>query len=179
MLWLVGADIVVAVAIPLITAYLYMSGQIQQKHVWMMAWGFAVGATWEFSFFFLGDTIHTLQTDWPLPIITLHLSHTFWDAGLFIIGYWLCLRILKTPDCCTHFRWSELSIMLLWGAGQEFLVELMGNGVLWEYRVYDWNPIWLTIGEQGYTVLPQLIWLVAPIVYYLGLIQINSIANIK
>ena len=173
MLWQVAGDIAVGLAIPLATAWLYFSGRIQRKHVWMMAWGFAVGSTWEFAFYFLGDAIHTMHTEWPLPIITLHLSHTFWDAGLFIVGYWLCLRILKTPDCCTGFRWSELTIMLLWGAGQEFVVELMGNGVIWEYRVFSWNPIWITIGEQGYTVLPQLIWVIAPIVYYLGFIRIN------
>jgi hypothetical protein len=52
-------------------------------------------------------------------------------------------------------------------------VELIGNGVIWEYRVLDWNPVWLTIGEQGYTVLPQLIWVAAPVVYYLGVLRIN------
>jgi hypothetical protein len=173
MLWQVGADIAIATAIPLVTAVLYFSGRIQLRHVGLMAWGFAVGSTWEFTFYFLGDTIHTMHTEWPLPIVTLHLLHTFWDAGLFMVGYWLCLSILKTTDCCTRFRWSELGIMLLWGAGQEFVVELMGNGVIWEYRVYDWNPVWLTVGEQGYTVLPQLIWVVAPIIYYLGFIRIN------
>lgn len=113
---LAWADIFVGFSIPFITAILFFRGRIQGKHVWLMVWGFAVGSTWEFAFFFLGDSIHTMRTEWPLPIITLHTSHTFWDAGLFIIGYWLCLRILKTPDCCTEFRWSELSIMLLWGA---------------------------------------------------------------
>jgi hypothetical protein len=176
MLSLVWADIAVGFAIPLVTAFLYFRGRIQSRHVWLMVWGFAVGSTWEFAFFFLGDSIHTMRTEWPLPMITLHLSHTFWDAGLFIVGYWLCLRILKTTDCCTRFRWAELGIMLLWGAGQEFMVELMGNGVIWEYRVYDWNPVWITVGEQGYTVLPQLIWVIAPIVYYLGFIRINRAA---
>ncbi|MEZ5504319.1 MAG: hypothetical protein R3E50_17290 [Halioglobus sp.] len=50
---------------------------------------------------------------------------------------------------------------------------LMGNGVIWEYRVHRWNPVWLTIGGQGYTVLPQVIWVVAPIIHYLGCIRIN------
>jgi hypothetical protein len=172
-LWQVGADIAVGAAIPLVTAYLYFSRRIELRHVWLMVWGFAVGSTWEFAFYFLGDSIHTLHTEWPLPIISLHFLHTCWDAALFMFGYWLCRVILKTADCCTTFRWSELSIMLLWGAGQEFVVELMGNGVIWEYRVYDWNPVWLTVGEQGYTVLPQLIWVIAPIVYYLGFIRIN------
>jgi hypothetical protein len=173
MIWQVWADIAIGLAIPAATAILYFTGRIQRKHLWLMAWGFAVGSTWEFTFFFLGDSIHAMSTEWPLPIITLHLSHTFWDAGLFIIGYWLCLLILKTPDCCTRFRWIELTIMLLWGAAQEFVVELLGNGVIWEYQVKSWNPVWITIGDQGYTVLPQLIWLIAPVIYYLGFIRIN------
>ncbi len=138
-----------------------------------MVWGFAVGSTWEFSFYFLGNTIHTMKADWPMPIITLHLLHTFWDAGLFIIGYWLCLLILRTPDCCTMFRWIELIIMWLWGACQAFVVELLGNGVIWEYNVKSWNPVWITIGDQDYTVLIQLIWAAAPVVYYLGFVRIN------
>ncbi|MFT4613303.1 MAG: hypothetical protein ACI9NT_000441 [Bacteroidia bacterium] len=173
MIWQVGADLFVAACIPLVTAWLYLSGRIEMRHVWLVVWGFMVGSTWEFAFYFLGDSVHAMHIEWPLPIITLHLSHTFWDAGLFIVGYWLCLKIFKTADCCTRFRWPELGIMLLWGAGQEFIVELIGNGVIWEYRVLDWNPVWLTIGEQGYTVLPQLIWVAAPVVYYLGVLRIN------
>lgn len=173
-IWQIWADIFVGFGIPVLTAALYLAGRIRRKHVWMVVWGFAVGSTWEFAFYLLGDSIHTLRVEWPLPIITLHLSHTFWDAGLFMVGYWLCLGILKNPDCCTRFRCSELSIMLLWGAGQEFVVELMGNGVIWEYRVLSWNPVWITVGEQGYTILPQLIWVIAPVVYYLGLLRINQ-----
>ena len=105
MTWQVAGDIAVGLAIPLVTAFLYFTGRIQTRHVWMMVWGFAVGSTWEFA------------------------------------------------------------------------VELMGNGVIWEYRVYSWNPVWLTIGEQGYTILPQLIWVVAPIVYYLGFIRINRMGE--
>ena len=63
--------------------------------------------------------------------------------------------------------------MWLWGAGQEFVVELLGNGVIWEYKVQTWNPVWITVGGRGYTILPQLIWAVAPIVYYLGFVRIN------
>jgi hypothetical protein len=173
MIWQVWADIVSGLMVPVISVYLYFTRRIQVKHVWLIVWGFAVGSTWEFAFFFTGDTVHTLKTAWPMPIITLHLWHTFWDAGLFIIGYWLCLLLLKTKDCCTKFRLIELIIMMLWGVGQEFVVELLGNGVIWEYRVLGWNPVWITIGEQGYTILPQLIWSVAPIVYYLGFIRIN------
>lgn len=170
---LAWADMAVGFGIPLLTAVLYYSGRIKAVHCWLMVWGFVVGSTWEFAFYFLGDSIHTMKIDWPLPRITLHLSHTFWDAGLFIVGFWLCQAILGRADCCTRFRWIELSIMLLWGGAQEFVVELMGNGVIWEYRVYSWNPEWLRIGDQGYTVLPQLIWVIAPIVYYLGVIRIN------
>ncbi len=174
MIWQVYADIAIGLAIPLVTASLYFSRRIQSRHLYLMAWGFAVGSTWEFAFYLLGDTLHTVIVDWPMPIITLHLSHTFWDAGLFIIGYWLCMLILKSPDCCTHFRWIELTIMWLWGGGQAIVVEVLGNGVIWEYKVLSWNPVWLTVGGQSYTLLIQVIWMLAPVVYYLGVIQINK-----
>ena len=174
MIWQVWVDIVISLAIPVTTAFLYLFRIIQRKHIYLMLWGFVVGSTWEFSFYFLGETLHVIKVNWPMPIITLHIFHTFWDAGLFIIGYWLCLLILKTSDCCTHFRFAELLIMWLWGTIQAFVVELLGNGVIWEYKVQSWNPIWITIDEQSYTLLIQMIWMIAPIVYYIGFILINQ-----
>ncbi len=176
MIWQVWADIALGASVPLATGALYFAGRIEQRHVWMMAWGFAVGSTWEFPNYFFGETYHTIRTPWPMPLITLNLWHAFWDAGLFIVGYWLCLWILRTPDCATRFRGAELLIMWLWGVVQEFVVELLGNGVIWEYHVLDWNPVWLTIGGQNYTLVPQLIWAIAPVVYYLGVIRINRFA---
>jgi len=173
MIWQVWSDIAIGLAIPAGTVYLYYNRYINRTHFWLMIWGFVVGSTWEFPLFFLGETLHTMKVEWPMPIITLHLWHTFWDAGLFIIGYWFCLLILKTSDCCKKFSWIEMAIMWLWGTGQAFVIEILGNGVIWEYRVLNWNPVWITIDNQGYTILPQLIWGVAPIVYYLGFIRIN------
>lgn len=174
MIWHVWADIAIGLAVPLATALLYFSGHIQRRHLMMMVWGFAVGSTWEFTNYFLSNTYHAMKVEWPMPIITLHILHTFWDAGLFIIGYWLCLLILKTPHCCTKFHWAELAIMWLWGIGQEFIVELMGNGVIWEYKVQSWNPVWISIRGQDYTMVPQLIWVIAPVIYYLGFVRINQ-----
>jgi hypothetical protein len=174
MVWQVWADFALGLAVPLTTALLYFSGRIQHRHLKLMAWGFAVGSTWEFTNYFLGDTHHAMKVAWPMPLITLHILHTFWDAGLFIIGFWLCMLILKTSESCTRFSWTELAIMCVWGAGQEFIVELLGNGVIWEYKVRSWNPVWITIGSQGYTLVPQLIWVLAPVIYYLGFIRINQ-----
>jgi hypothetical protein len=174
MIWQVWVDIAIGIGIPSITAFLYFTRRIQSKYLYLMLWGFTVGSTWEFAFYFLGDTLHTMKAVWPMPIITLHVWHSFWDAGLFIIGYWLCRLILKTPDCCTQFRWIELFVMCLWGSAQAFVVELLGNGVIWEYKVQSWNPVWITLGGQSYTILIQMIWMIAPVVYYLGFILINQ-----
>jgi hypothetical protein len=173
MIWQVWVDIAISLAIPVTTIYLYYTHRIQKKHLGIMIWGFIIGSTWEFSFYFMGDSLHIMKTEWPMPIITLHVCHTFWDAGLFIVGYWLCLLFIGSPDCCTKFRWIELIIMWVWGVGQAFVVELLGNGVIWEYRVLAWNPEWITIGSQSYTILIMVIWMIAPIVYYLGFIRIN------
>lgn len=77
MIWQVYADIAIGLAIPVVTASLYLTRRIHNRHLYLMAWGFAVGSTWEFAFYLLGDTLHTVMVDWPMPIITLHLSHTF------------------------------------------------------------------------------------------------------
>ena len=175
MIWQVWADIVVGLSVPVLTLFLYLIRRIQTRHVWMVAWGFAVGSTWEFTNYYLGSSYHAMKVPWPMPLITLHILHTFWDAGLFIIGYWLCVIIMRPIECCRKFSWHELAIMWVWGVAQEFVVELMGNGVIWEYQVRSWNPVWLTIGAREYTLVPQLIWAIAPIVYYLGILKINSL----
>ena len=173
MIWQMWVDIIVSCAVPGLTIWLYASGRIQTRHLYLMIWGFLIGSTWEFGFYIFSHQVYNLHVQLPFPKIILSLMHTFWDAGLFIIGYWLCLLILRTSDCCTRFKWAELMIMLIWGVGQEFVVELSGNGVIWEYNIQSWNPVWITICGQDYTALPQVVWMVAPVVYYLGVIRIN------
>lgn len=123
---------------------------------------------------FLENRSIVIHQEWPLPDITRTIAHCFWDSMLFIIGYWLAKFLMKNNPCCSEFDWRELTIMVLWGSIQEFVVELSSNGVMWEYIEQPWNPVWLTINGQGYTLLPQLVWLVAPVFFYLGVLKINS-----
>lgn len=172
MIWQAWADIVIGAAVPVGAALLYFAGKLHKKHLWLLAWGFAVGSTWEFANYAAGDAYHRVLVDWPMPRITLHLWHTFWDAGLFFIGYLLCVPIWRERTCL-EFRWEELGVMWAWGVGSEFVVELLGNGVIWVYEIHTWNPVWLTLNGRFYTLLPQFIWTVAPIVFYLGAIAIT------
>ena len=63
--------------------------------------------------------------------------------------------------------------MWAWGVGSEFVVELLGNGVIWRYELQYWNPVWITLNGRMYTLLPQFIWTIAPIVFYAGAIFIT------
>jgi hypothetical protein len=172
-LWQVWADIAIGAAVPLGAAALYWAGRLTKFHLALLAWGFAVGSTWEFANYAAGESYHAMLVAWPMPRITVHLWHTFWDAGLFFIGYLLCVPIFKATTL-TSFRWEELGVMWAWGVAQEFGVELLGNGVIWEYQAKPWNPVWLVLHGRFYTLLPQFIWMLAPIVFYLGALVIKK-----
>lgn len=151
---------------------LYYGKKITKNHFFLFWWGFLVGSTWEFAFYLFRGEITVTRANWPLPLITKNLVHTFWDAGLFMVGYLLVVAWTRDWNCCTTFKASELTIMVVWGSATSFIVELLGNGNVWEYVPQSYNPVYLTIDGQGYTILPQLIWLVAPVVFYLGAIKI-------
>ena len=53
-IWQVWADVATGILIPVGAVLLNLCGIIPRRHLWLMAWGFAVGSTWEFAFYFLG-----------------------------------------------------------------------------------------------------------------------------
>ncbi len=44
------------------------------------------------------------------------------------------------------------------------MVAVASNG--WEYQVFPWNPLLFKFLGHNITLLPQLIWLAAPIAFY-------------
>ena len=140
--------------------------------------GCVIGSTWEFTFHFLGDEFAYAVKQWPLGLSgwPKKLSHSIWDGGLFMFGIWLCFKYLPLP-LFTRFSWRELGIMEAWGIFQELLVEYLFNGRVWVYNELPWNPVIIpplpgSATTVGYTLIPQAVWVVAPVVFYLILLRL-------
>jgi hypothetical protein len=164
-------DLVIALCIPLLFVSLYRTRRISQ-YSWLLFWiGCGVGALWEISFYFIGpyfssDPLYVLKTPTPYPLFLLHFVHCFWDGGLFMIGVWLVKRLCRAPHF-ERFRFQELAVLLMWGQLQELAVELISTGSSgWAYVPHWWNPSMFQFRGSDITLLPQLIWVVAPIVFY-------------
>ena len=150
-----------------------------------MFWvGCLIGSTWEFTFLYLGpDFVHSVK-EWPLGLggWPRKISHSIWDGGLFMIGVFLCERFLKAP-LFQRFDLKELTVILLWGIFQELLVEYLFNGRVWIYPPLPWNPIIIPTMpgsaalSPGYTLIPQAVWVVAPIIFYVILLKISKDSN--
>ena len=90
-----------------------------------------------------------------------------------MIGYWLVVCGVKEPF--RRFSWRELGIMLLFGGIQELIVELVAlHSRAWTYNTRWWNPSLFEFGHGQITPLPQLIWFVAPIVFYQACLKIHG-----
>lgn len=171
-------DIIIALSIPLFVFYHYRRGRFSRA-IWYMYWvGVAIGMIWEIGFYLVGpefsdNPAYLILTELPFPLIVLPLVHTLWDGGLFLVGVWLIYLLLKPPHL-TRFRWSELGIMVFWGQVSELAVELIAVGTRsWVYTEQLWNPVLFTFKGLDITLAPQLVWLMAPIVYYMLAIQIK------
>jgi hypothetical protein len=73
-----------------------------------------------------------------------------------------------------RFRWQELTLLVIWGQASELAVEIVS--VLNEGWVYSgaraWNPVLFEVAGHPITILPQLIWLAAPVAYYLCALRV-------
>ena len=172
-------DLVIALSIPLLFVLLYRTRRIS-RYLWLLFWiGCGVGALWEIPFYFIGpyfssDPLYVLKTPTPYPLFLLHFVHCFWDGGLFMIGVWLVKRLCRAPHF-ERFRFQELGVLLVWGQLQEIAVELISTGSSgWAYVPHWWNPAMFRFRASDITLLPQLIWVVAPIVFYVLAIRLRK-----
>lgn len=127
--------------------------------------GVGVGLLWEVPFYALKQRSEPMYTDvqpWPLPPLTQPLVHALWDGGLLVVGELLADRLARTPG-------GRLAVRTAWGAGQELVAELVGNGRVWQWQERPWNPALFRRGDVAYTLLPQLVWTLAPAVHALAL----------
>jgi hypothetical protein len=134
--------------------------------------GVVIGLTWEVPIFlsaiFAQDPIVGFLREPPLHPIVFMVAHSFWDGGLFLVGLGL-VQALCSPPVLAGFRWQELAVLIVWGQASELAVELVS--VLNQAWVYSgehaWNPVLFEVAGHPITLVPQLIWLVAPVAYYL------------
>ncbi len=134
--------------------------------------GVAIGLTWEIPIFlsaiFASDPIVGFLREPPLDPFVFMVAHSFWDGGLFLLGLTFVGALCAHP-VLARFRWPELAVLILWGQVSEFAVEIVS--VLNQGWVYHggraWNPVLFHVAGHPLTLVPQLIWLAAPIVYYL------------
>jgi hypothetical protein len=77
-----------------------------------------------------------------------------------------------------EFRFLELAVLLVWGGLQELAVELISSGSSgWVYVPHWWNPSMFQFRGSDITLLPQLIWVVAPIAFYVIAIRLKKSAH--
>jgi len=171
-------DLGIAVSIPLFFIWLGLTRRIS-AFSWRMFWiGCVIGALWEIPFYFLGpyysdNPLYVLETAPPYPLLLLHVLHCFWDGALLMIGVFLVYRLSRWPQF-ERFKFSELLILLVWGGAQELAVELASAGSsAWAYVPRWWNPIMFQFRGADITLLPQLIWVAAPILFYLVALRVR------
>jgi hypothetical protein len=161
--------------------WLYRTGRIGKTLFYAFLVGCLIGSTWEFTFMALGTSFAYSVNPWPWGLSgwPKKLSHSIWDGGIFMVGVWLCRKLLSNRPLFTKFDWRELSIMEIWGVFQGFLVEYLFVGRVWFYVPLPWNPVIIPplpggASEVGYTLIPQLVWTIAPIVFYFSLLWLRN-----
>ena len=175
-------DLAIAVSIPVVFIVLHAAHRIG-RFSWLMFWiGCGIGALWEIPFFFIGpshlsEPLYVLKTPIPYPLFLLHVVHCFWDGGLFMVGALLVTKLCRGPHFA-RFRIQELAVLLVWGGLQELAVELASTGSSgWVFVPHWWNPSMFEFRGSDITLVPQLVWVVAPIVFYLIALRVRSVAT--
>jgi hypothetical protein len=153
------------------------------KYFWYLFWlGFILGVCWEVPLTIANEISGFPPSRFiippPLPApysaIIIIINHSFWDGGLFLLGIWFIQLICKKP-ILEKFKLSELVIFIIYGQISALIVELLSTSSnAWEYNIYLWNPLLFKFNEHNITLLPQLIWLAAPIVFYIIAIKLKE-----
>lgn len=144
-------------------------GRFLRRLFWL---GVAVGLTWEIPIFLSGvyanaPVIRFLREP-PFHPLVFMILHALWDGGLFLAGV-ACVWLLLPRPILQSFRWSELGVLLLWGQLSELAVEIGGvTNNAWVYAGDKaWNPVLFHVDGHPITLVPQLMWVAGPVVYYL------------
>jgi len=167
-------DYAIAFSILLVVLILFFSKKIDKFVLYLFFLGFVIGLLWEIPLGLARELeipIATFSDSKPLTPFPFHsIIHSIWDGGLFLIGVGF-IWIYSKESFFSKFNIKELIILEVWGQIQSLIIELssiLGGG--WEYIPYWWNPSLFSIQGHNFTLLPQLIWILATILfYYLGI----------
>jgi hypothetical protein len=172
-------DLLVGYSMPVFVYGLYRV-RVVTKVTWQLFWvGAAIGLLWEVPIFVLSAEATPYPIiEWinPLPYhyLIFMLCHTLWDGGLFLAGM-LLVCLLSSPPRFERFSFRELFMFLCYGQVSALLVELastFSDG--WVYlHGYWWNPTLFLFNGHPITLLPQLVWFVAPVLFYLCALNAN------
>ncbi len=180
LIWSIG------IVIFLLMLILYLTNRINNK-MWYLFWiGFTIGMCWELpmsianelgiccSYPFPPATFNTpIPLQGPLAVIIISITHSFWDGGLFLLCC-IFVYIFCNKPIFNKFKKCELWILVLFGQLQEFIVELISTySSGWYYNLYWFNPPLFPWMGHYITLLPQLIWFVASIMYYIIVLKIK------
>jgi hypothetical protein len=131
--------------------------------------GFLIGCTWEIPFGLLGNQFLITPNN-PLGF-SIHIIHAVWDSIIFMIGLY-ALQIRKNARYSTC---KKIVYFTLYGLLSEIIAEFIFNGTYWTYNTTNsYNPVLFTLHTVGYTLLPYLVWLIAPPVYLYGIYHIEK-----
>ena len=164
-------DLIVGFSLPAYVHLRHRSRPDAARVIGLFWLGVAVGLTWEVPLFLSAisaeNPIVGFLREPPLHPAVFMIAHAFWDGGLFLVGLAL-VRALCAHPVLASFRWSELAVFTAWGQASALAVEVvsvLNRG--WFYPAgHAWNPLLFHVDGHPITALPQLIWLAAPLVYY-------------
>jgi len=174
-------DYIIAGLILVVVLILYFSKKITKFVFYLFILGFLIGLLWEIPLGLakaLEIPIVTFSDSKPLTSFPIHsIIHSLWDGGLFLIGVGF-IWLYSKDDFFSKFNIKELLILEVWGQFQSLIIELssiVGGG--WEYIPYWWNPSLFSIQGHNFTLLPQLIWIFASILFYF--LAVGTKKNLK
>ncbi len=175
-----SADIGIAFSMILILAFGLRRRWWKKRVLHFFVFGFLLGSTWEIVFLlhsphFSPQPWYEQSLQFPLHPIVQTLVHSTWDAGLLLAGYALVLHFFS-PPYFRHWNGRHLGLMVCWGQLQELSVEIVAiTSDSWNFLVFPWNPALFYIEGRPITVLPQATWLVASLLFYVGLLLYHRV----
>ena len=167
-------DILVALAILGVALGLRVIGRLPAQLWQVFLFGTLLGLAWELPFYLLGpdfqaDPLFVLVQPWPLPTLFLPLLHAVWDGGIFLVGALLVSLLCPEPTFAC-FRWRELLVLIIWGISSALAVEVVGSWGGWAYVPRWWNPALFAAGGAPVTLLPVIVWAVAPVLLHAAMV---------
>ncbi|MCB9487712.1 MAG: hypothetical protein H6684_03150 [Deltaproteobacteria bacterium] len=170
-------DLLIGYGFPVGLIALYAFKKIPAKILKLFGLGALIGLTWEVPIFVLSARTSMPVIVWvrelPAHYLVFMIGHTLWDGAIFLVGA-LLAGVVGKKRFLQGFQWGELAVLAAWGQVTALLVELSSvTNRAWVYvEGYWWNPTFARVGDYPLTLLMQVVWFVAPVVFYLAAIRL-------